>query len=613
MSSARRVLLEEAAIAALLAVGALLEHRSAGVELLLITLGVALLGPAFRRWLVLRGRAAPASRFLFLLELAAFTALIRPAWDGEALGPTGILRYPPGRWGHELAGLAGLVLAFPALRAEEKAPPRATRADEAGVLLLALATAGIAWLTSRHEPGLPLPFVLLVVLALEAWGPAAPRSAADAARRAARFALLAAAAALRDYEQGGPVAEGFLLAVSTILSVIAGLDVLFRGLRGAPEIELVRRRRRAVVRIVAVLLPLALLWVAGEVLLRFVPNPYREHTLGQPEGVTWHVPGGRYVYLGPMLGHRETDETYGNEFVWNKEGFHDLDREHERPKGRARVVVIGDSYVDGYQLPLEALVHSQLERRLAPRTPAPCDVEVMAIGAAGWGQVQELGALRERVEPYAPDLVVLEFLCGNDVRNNDPVLEDLANAAGKTLARRTFALALSHRLFFTALVADKLHLATLWASGIPPEIDSEVFRAENPHAREWAAAWKRTDELVGEIHEETRRLGAELVVAIFTSDVEIRGCYAPEAVPRGWDARLPARRMLDLCKSRGIPCLDLAPRFAARPGPDRERVHMKWDGHWSRVGHRWAAEEAERFLCDETDVWKRVLDRTRAR
>jgi len=69
--------------------------------------------------------------------------------------------------------------------------------------------------------------------------------------------------------------------------------------------------------------------------------------------------------------------------------------------------------------------------------------------------------------------------------------------------------------------------------------------------------------------------------------------------------------MSEICVRRGVPFVDLLARFEKRGGPDLARVHLKWDGHWSALGHEWAAEETAHFLVEESDLWRRALARAR--
>jgi hypothetical protein len=124
----------------------------------------------------------------------------------------------------------------------------------------------------------------------------------------------------------------------------------------------------------------------------------------------------------------------GSEGWWTKEGRTFVrissaglrDREHAlaKPADTVRIVVLGDSYAEALQVELEQTFWSVMERELAG-CPALAGrrVEVLNLGVSGYGTAQELLALRHRGLRYAPDVVLLAFVTGNDVRNNSKVLQ----------------------------------------------------------------------------------------------------------------------------------------------------------------------------------------------
>ena len=102
------------------------------------------------------------------------------------------------------------------------------------------------------------------------------------------------------------------------------------------------------------------------------------------------------------------------------------DREHDiaKPPGVLRVAVLGDSYAEAMQLPMAQAFWAVLERELAGCGALDGrPVEVINFGVSGYGTAQELLTLRHDAWRYDPDLVVLAFLTGNDVRNNSRGLD----------------------------------------------------------------------------------------------------------------------------------------------------------------------------------------------
>jgi hypothetical protein len=103
----------------------------------------------------------------------------------------------------------------------------------------------------------------------------------------------------------------------------------------------------------------------------------------------------------------------------NSEGLRD--REHAKPKppNTVRIAVLGDSYAEALQVPLEDAFWVVLEERLRSCPAfAGRQVEVINFGVSGYGTAQELLTLRERVWDYAPDIVLLALTTNNDITDN---------------------------------------------------------------------------------------------------------------------------------------------------------------------------------------------------
>ena len=109
----------------------------------------------------------------------------------------------------------------------------------------------------------------------------------------------------------------------------------------------------------------------------------------------------------------------------------------------AEVLVLGDSFVEGVHVPTDALFHRRLGAAL-DRPDRP--VEAISLSRSGWGQAEELAQLRDVGVRYAPDLVLVEFLPLNDVRDNWPELEHLAEGE---IARASWARPLEHDVIET--------------------------------------------------------------------------------------------------------------------------------------------------------------------
>ncbi len=98
--------------------------------------------------------------------------------------------------------------------------------------------------------------------------------------------------------------------------------------------------------------------------------------------------------------------------------------EPAKPPGSFRVAVLGDSFIEAFQVPDEQTFCARLESGLQDCSAlAGRQVEVLNFGVSGYGTAQELLMLRHYVWQYQPDLVLLAFFPGNDLRNNSAELE----------------------------------------------------------------------------------------------------------------------------------------------------------------------------------------------
>src|SRR5262245_8685041 len=135
-----------------------------------------------------------------------------------------------------------------------------------------------------------------------------------------------------------------------------------------------------------------------------------------------------YIRFVPELGagyvphayYRYTKEGF-SEGHFNAHGFRDYDRTYAKPDRTFRILVLGDSYVEGLQVALAKTFPALLERRLNERS-SPVKFEVLNLGQSGFGTADEHVRYIEIGVKYSPDIVILAFLTGNDFRNNSRIL-----------------------------------------------------------------------------------------------------------------------------------------------------------------------------------------------
>ena len=317
------------------------------------------------------------------------------------------------------------------------------------------------------------------------------------------------------------------------------------------------------------------------------------------------------------------------------------DREHQlaKPAGTYRIAVLGDSYAEAMQVPQEKAFWWLLPQKLqACHFADGKQIETINFGVSGYGTANELLTLQSRVWQYTPDMVLLAFFPGNDVRNNSKDLETyrfypfFSLKDGKLLADMAFRddpefkekeHIAAHRALLQELrlyqlmrrvragnVAQHAHnapIAAALAAGeklTEPGLDEQVFHA--PKDAKWQDAWSITDSLIEATNQETKSHGARFVLAILSTpgsvfpDAELRARYAASLGVQS--LFYPEQRLEALGARAGFEVVALAPAMQKVADEKHEFLHgfpntKQGFGHWNEAGHALAADLIARDLC----------------
>jgi hypothetical protein len=329
----------------------------------------------------------------------------------------------------------------------------------------------------------------------------------------------------------------------------------------------------------------------------------------------------------------------------NSRGLRDREHALPKPSGVYRIAVLGDSYAEALQVDLEETFWWRLARRLEACGFQPGKrIEAVNFGVSGYGTAQQLVTLRLRAWDYAPDLVLLAFFPGNDVRNNSRALErekerpffvlrdgalvlddsftaDASWLDSRETGRRRAPL---HHLRLYQLMrkvrAGNLEprhntpIAAAVADGGKPTLslserglDENVLR--EPTDAAWREAWAVTEALVVAMQRESGAHGARFVVAVLSNAGAV---YPDPAVRRRYaeflgvnDLLYPERRLRELGERRGIEVVTLTEDMQRHADATRTYLHGFANtrlgfGHWNQAGHALGAELIARRLCAES-------------
>jgi hypothetical protein len=358
--------------------------------------------------------------------------------------------------------------------------------------------------------------------------------------------------------------------------------------------------------------------------------------IGQQGFYQWDPDRGWALRLGAAGWQRRE----GNAFVQiNSNGMRDREYSYHKLKDTIRIAFVGDSFTEAEQVALEDDFVSVVERRMRSAVQlCGLKVEALNFGCDSYGTAQELVTVRREVWKFSPDIVVLAFFAGNDVRNNSLdlewhlcqpfyLLQGVQLILGgpfinSPLFRTECAIKFESRRFAVLNImgdavagirslakANKALIASfeLNAEAASTELGLGDAIYKPPLNQRWEYAWNVTERLIMAMHDDVRRHGAQFVVVTTT--------IGPQVYPdRAWrtkyeksidvkDFFYPDFRIRDLGRRAGFPVLNLAPAFQAYA----DKYHVFFHGfsntklgvgHWNEIGHHLAGELIANRLCN---------------
>ena len=345
-----------------------------------------------------------------------------------------------------------------------------------------------------------------------------------------------------------------------------------------------------------------------------------------------------YAEHDPLLGWRKRPgahltfrrSEYAVPLAVNSLGLRDPERGYVAPAGTSTLLALGDSFLEGYTVPLEQTLTQVLERRLAAR--ADCRWRVINGGTSAYSTDQEYLFYRSEGLRYRPQVVVL-FFYYNDVFANDqqayvgapkpvfvfrdgelrlyrqPVPRPRPQPDGQAEPAAATSSALlewvRQRLWFGAPRAyNALGRLGLWPPNrrIGARMELRVYERRALPAIE--GGWEKTAAILERLAAEVAAAGSRLLVVYVPTHMEVSEAawrrsqerYGMDAA--GWDRGRVLRRLGGIAREVGFPLLDLTPALRASEGLFTGSYYVR-DGHWNSRGHRVAATELEAFLTAE--------------
>lgn len=326
-------------------------------------------------------------------------------------------------------------------------------------------------------------------------------------------------------------------------------------------------------------------------------------------------------------------KTEGEAYIEiNSEGLRDHERSKAKPQNTIRIAVLGDSFTEAFQVPLEQTFLAEIERQLQTCSSLKSqNIDVINFGVQGYSTAQELMILRKKVWDYQPDWVILAFYTGNDMINNSPQLEYdryrpfFQQKDGKLVEDYSFRqLSYFERNPYAVSKVDQ------WLGKVGEgsrilylvkkiELDAKKRKLgkdfvklrgksfKEPQNQVWKNTWKITEDILTVMADEVQQKGAKFLVVTLTDPKQVD--YDPESRQAFMDKHgidnlfYPDERITALGKQKDFPVLNLVEPFQTYAEKHQICLHgfdnaVPCGGHWNVKGHQLAGEKIAEQLCE---------------
>lgn len=326
----------------------------------------------------------------------------------------------------------------------------------------------------------------------------------------------------------------------------------------------------------------------------------------------------------------DPDGEFHNYVRLNNFALHGPNYAFEKPENTYRVLIVGDSFPQGIQVQIEEGFPYLLQESLN-QNPLPDSierVEVINLSVDTYGTDRELLFYALLGWRFEPDLVLLSFYIGNDVKDNFIPLNELNE--GLTLNRAAFSLDEAGALqlhdmppinpaeypdspvwnWLAQMAASSTPRPEWYLSHTPEIISLEPYQLAYPvdlglylpPDEQWTIAWNLTEALITTFQDVVHRQGLPFGVIVIPDRRAVH--------PEDWDRTqsqyplvaeaspfAPLERINAFLLAAEIPHLDLSATLRnwtlANP---TQRLYYREDGHFNPEGHAVTAQRISLWL-----------------
>ena len=342
--------------------------------------------------------------------------------------------------------------------------------------------------------------------------------------------------------------------------------------------------------------------------------------------------------LAPDQHTRLASRDFDVEIRTNSQGFHDVAHTYTKARDTYRVVVLGDSFIEALQVPIERGFTQQLQSQIQ-EWAGNRRIEIINLGISGTGPAQYYRVLETKGLQYHPDLVLMAVLPDNDFRDSyQPlggsafkpyyrIMEDgslilippqFSNLVSGTrlLLQRSALLQIVRKAVARMPIEElftRIGLLTANEGRALPEFPTTVPRDWLVYMNELPRAWEEAYQMTFRMITETARLAernqSKFLVMTIGSPAAIEDRWQealapfPDAHNFRWDFDRPFRALTEWGSTEKFDVLDLRGAFRRDFAAFKQSHSWIHDGHWNVRGHRLAANVVGAFLNEHREAY----------
>lgn len=311
-----------------------------------------------------------------------------------------------------------------------------------------------------------------------------------------------------------------------------------------------------------------------------------------------------------VKGHHKTLEYEVQENI-NSQGVRGPEYPMKKDSGEHRIIVLGDSFSEGYTVGFDSLFSEILKKKLL-ETQAEPKTEVINFGTGGYSTDQELLCFEREAVQYSPDETVLMFCVNDPWFNNQSryysrgfkpqfVSEGdslrLTNVPVPTMGSRSFFSKTKDWLLENSELVKRIKNvrdnARYAASGQTVPDEWRIYQKEK--TPEMEAAWQVTAKLLERLRQKTAVAGSKLTVFYIPEKIEVYDTDWQEFLKTysleegNFEASIARSRLQEICDSLKIRLIDPTLVFIEK-SKTSPPLYFKQDWHWNEHGHQLAGE-----------------------